>query len=170
MFDAPTLAHQREHEPVTPLKPGLLESWSVLRYDDCCQVLLDTETFSSDRSQIGGGDLADANLALVFNIMISAAGERHRRLRMIGNKVFMPRYIERFRPRVQEVIDERMDMALQGEQFDLVEDFSAEITVAMICAILGLPLSDMRQIRKWTSVLGDNSGASTWLPALDPIW
>lgn len=164
----PILAHQRENQPVTHLRPGLIDSWSIFRYDDARGVLLDAERFSSDRSLIGDGEFADANLGLVFNNMISAAGERHRRLRMIGNRVFMPKFIEKFRPQVQAVVDERMDMALQGGQFDLVEDFSAQITVSMICAILGLPISDMQQIRKWTTVLGENSGASTWLPELDP--
>jgi len=87
---------------------------------------------------------------------------------MVGNKVFMPKYIEKFRPNVEAVVKERMDFALSGALFDLVEDFSAQITVAMICAILGVPRSDMNTIRGWAAILGENSGASTWIPELDP--
>jgi len=113
------------------------------------------------------GALADANLGFLFNNMISASGDKHRRLKLIGNRVFMPKFIEKYRPVVESVVDERMKMALQGESFDLVEDFSAQITVAMICAILGIPRDEMEQIRQWTAVLGENSGASTWLTELD---
>ncbi len=164
----PVLAELREREGVVHLSPGLTDSWHVMRYDDVRQVLLTPELFSSNRALQGGGDFADANLGFLFNNLISATGEKHRRLRMIGNRVFMPKFIESFRPAVEEVVHERMEMALSCGEFDLVEDFAAQITVAMITAILGLPREDMGQIREWTAVLGDNSGASTWLPALDP--
>lgn len=165
----PILARVRSTTPVAHMAPGLVESWSVLRHDDAQRVLLDPETFSSDRSLIGGDEgMAESNLGFLFNNMISAGGDRHRRLRMIGNRVFMPKFIESFRPAVEAVVEERMAMALAGGIFDLVEDFAAPITVAMICAILGIPRDEMEQIRRWTAVLGDNSGALTWLPALDP--
>ena len=165
----PILAYMRERHPVAHLSPGLIESWHVFRHKDVRAVLLDTETFSSDRALVGGGALADSNLAFLFNNMISATGDKHRRLRMIGNRVFMPKFIESFRGQVQALVNERMDMALTGEPFDLVEDFAAEITVGMVCAVLGLPRSDTAQIREWSAVLGDNSGAATWLSAPDPV-
>lgn len=165
----PILAELREREGVVTLNPGLVPSWHVLRYDDVRHVLLSPELFSSDRSLQGGGDFAEANLSFLFNNMISATGEKHRRLRMIGNRVFMPKFIEGFRPALADVVRERMTMALNGGEFDLVEDFAAEITVAMITRVLGLPREDMVQIRKWSAVLGDNSGASTWLSELDPL-
>ncbi len=164
----PILADMRAQHPVLHLAPGLIESWHILRYDDVRAVLLDTETFSSDRSLVGGGKLADANLGFLFNNMISATGDKHRRLRMIGNRVFMPKFIESFRPMVQSLVDERMDFALSSGEFDLVEEFAAEITVAMVCAILGVPRADKKQIRLWSAVLGENSGASTWLAKANP--
>lgn len=164
----PLLSGLRRDEGVVRLNPGLIESHHVLRYKDIQAVLAAPERFSSDRSLLGGGELGDANLAFLFNNMISAGGERHRRLRMIGNRVFMPKMVERFRPDVEAVVAERMEMALSGAEFDLVEDFAAEITVAMITAILGLPRSDMRDIRRWAATLGENSGATTWLSAMDP--
>lgn len=164
----PVLARLREAAGVVRLHPGLIESHHVLRYRDIQAILAAPDRFSSDRSLLGGGELGDANLAFLFNNMISAGGEKHRRLRMIGNRVFMPKMVERFRPAVEAVVTERMEMALSGEEFDLVEDFAAEITVAMITAILGLPRSDMCDIRRWAAVLGENSGATTWLSTMDP--
>ncbi|QGX96851.1 cytochrome P450 [Roseovarius faecimaris] len=164
----PILAELRESEGVVPLNPGVMPSWHVLRYADVQKVLLSPELFSSNRALQGEGELAEANLSFLFNNMISATGDKHRRLRMIGNRVFMPKFIESFRPALAQVVAAQMARALQGHEFDLVEEFSAQITVAMITRVLGLPLADMPQIRRWTAVLGDNSGASTWLAALDP--
>lgn len=164
----PILAYMREHHPVFRLSPGLTESWHVFRYGDVRDLLLKPDLFSSDRSLQGGGDLADANVAFLFNNMISASGERHRRLRMLANRVFMAKAIEALRPAVELVVEERMEFALSAGEFDLVEDFAAHITVAMICAVLGLPKADMARIRGWTAVLGDNSGAVTWLKKMDP--
>ncbi|MEX0304962.1 MAG: cytochrome P450, partial [Leisingera sp.] len=164
----PVLARMREEHPVYHLSPGLTESWHVFRYEDVRQVLLTPGLFSSDRSLQDGGELAEANLSFLFNNMISAGGDKHRRLRMIANRAFMAKAIEALRPAVQKVVDQRMDTALQDGEFDLVEDFAAHVTVAMICEVLGLPPEDMEQIRKWTAVLGDNSGAVTWLPEFDP--
>lgn len=163
----PILAEMRETSPVVHLSPGLVESWHVLTYDHCREVLLDTDRFSSDRSLAGGQGMKDANLFFLFNNMISATGDRHRRLRMLGNRVFMPKFIEAFRPNIETVVADRMEFARSGEEFDLVEDFAAHITVALITAILGLPIEDMPKIRRWTAVLGDNSGAATWLAELD---
>lgn len=164
----PILAYMREHHPVFRLAPGLTESWHVFRYDDVRDLLLKPDLFSSDRGLQGGGDLADANVAFLFNNMISASGEKHRRLRMLANRVFMAKAIEALRPAVESVVEERMEFALSAGEFDLVEDFAAHITVAMICAVLGLPKADMARIRGWTAVLGDNSGAITWLEKMDP--
>ncbi|MCB2105000.1 cytochrome P450 [Albidovulum sp.] len=164
----PILAYMRENHPVFRLSPGLTESWHVFRYEDVRDLLLKPDLFSSDRNLQGGGDLADANVAFLFNNMISATGEKHRRLRMLANRVFMAKAIEALRPAVESVVEERMDFALSAGEFDLVEDFAAHITVAMICAVLGLPKADMARIRGWTAVLGDNSGAVTWLEKLDP--
>ncbi|MEZ5912333.1 MAG: cytochrome P450 [Paracoccaceae bacterium] len=163
----PVLAHMREHHPVAHLAPGLVESWHIFRQGDVMAVLNDTETFSSNRA-LQSASVADANLGFLFNNLISASGDKHRRLRMIGNRAFLPRFVEALRPALEAVVEDRMAMALGGQPFDMVEEFAAPITVAMIAGILGLPRSDMPMIRRWTAVLGDNSGASTWLDAPDP--
>ncbi len=163
----PILARVRAAHPVAPLSPGLVDSWSVLTHASVARVLLDPETFSSDRSLRGGdADMSDANVAWLFANMISAGGDRHRRLRMLANRGFMPKTLEALRPVLEAAVRTSMDRALQGD-CDLIEDFAAPITVAMICALLGIPPEEMAQIRRWTEVLGENSGAVTWLPAVD---
>ncbi|MGB5837764.1 MAG: cytochrome P450, partial [Albidovulum sp.] len=63
----------------------------------------------------------------------------------------------------------QLDAVVGAGKFDLVEDFAAPITIGMITTILGLPTEDMPKIREWSQVLGDNSGALTWMREVDPI-
>jgi len=46
----PILARVRDQHPVAHMSPGLVESWSILGYHDARKVLMDAETFSSNRS------------------------------------------------------------------------------------------------------------------------
>ncbi|MFZ1815926.1 MAG: cytochrome P450 [Rhizobiaceae bacterium] len=165
----PMLARLRQESPVLRIKPGMLESWHVFGYEDIRSILLDPDRFSSDRSLIGGGDarVSKANLGFLFNNLISASGEKHRRLRMIANRVFMAGGVERFREVCDRKIGQCLDDALDGEVFDVVEGFAAKISIAMISAVLGLPDADRDRIRRWAKVLGANSGAVTWMAEMD---
>jgi cytochrome P450 len=60
-----------------------------------------------------------------------------------------------------------MDYVLAKEEFDIVEDFSAQITTAMITTVLGLPSEDWPQIRDWTTVMALNNGSTTWMKELE---
>ena len=166
----PLLAELRASHPVLRINPGVKESFHFFRYDDIRAALLDPESFSPDRRLFarGDADLGDSNLSFLFNNMISATGERHRRLRMIGNRVFMPKMIEAFRPRAEAVVAGRLAFALAADCFDLVEDFAVPITISMIAEVLGLPKADLQLIREWSMVLAENSGAPTWMARLDP--
>ncbi|MGB3147362.1 MAG: cytochrome P450 [Paracoccaceae bacterium] len=165
----PILAALRQEGSVHRFEGGLKPSWHVLDHATAREVLLDPDRFSSDRSLATSDKAAgDLNLSFLFNNLISATGEKHRRLRMIGNRVFMPKFVERFRAPIETMVDARLDAIVGAGPIDLVEDFAAPITVGMITAILGLPLRDMPKIRAWSQVLGENSGAITWMRRVDP--
>jgi cytochrome P450 len=165
----PMLAELRERHGAVRIRPGLVESFHLFRDADIRAVLLDPEGFSSDRSLIGGGDkgLSEANLGFLFSNLISATGEKHRRLRMIANRVFMPNRIESYRAVAEKAAGEAVDMALSADSFEAVEEFAAHVSVSMITAILGLPMADKKLIRKWSHALSEFSGAVTWLPRSD---
>ncbi len=89
-------------------------------------------------------------------------------MRHLANKGFLPGVIRQFEARAEQVVNERVQAILDMGEFDLVEDFSAQITVGMITAILGLPLSDWPMIRKWTTDIANNSMSDLWLREEEP--
>lgn len=165
----PKLLQAQEQFPLLRLNPGLTETYHVFGYDDILEILRNPDIFSSNRALLGEEDAAisEANLGVVFNNLISADPPRHTRLRALANRGFLPKIVRQFQPKAEQVVGERMRFALQQEEFDLVEDFSAQITTAMITTVLGLPVEDWPQIREWTNVMALNNGSTTWMRELE---
>jgi cytochrome P450 len=71
----------------------------------------------------------------------------HTRYRRLVARVFTPRAIAALAPRVSRVAEDLLDRL--PDRFDLVERYSAQLPVAVICEILGVP-EDMRErVLRW---------------------
>ena len=142
----------------------LSRTYSVFAYADVKSVFMRPEVFSSELPQ----EAKDRSLGKLLDNLITTDPPRHLRLRALANKGFLPGIIRQFRPRALEVVKERTQAVLEMGEFDLVEDFSAQITVGMITAILGLPLEDWPMIRKWTTDIANNTMTDMWLREDEP--
>jgi len=75
----------------------------------------------------------------------------HTRLRTLVAKAFTARRVEELRPRVarlaQDLIDELRE---HGQPADLVDLYALPIPVAVICELLGVPVTDRPQFREWS--------------------
>ena len=165
----PKLTEALERYPILRLNPGLEETFHVFRYEDIREILLNHETFSSDRSAIGGGnkEMSDANFGFLFNNLIGIDPPRHTRMRALASRGFYPKVIKQFESRAHEVVKNRISYALNLEEFDVVEDFSAQITTTMMTAVLGLPVEDWPEIRQWTNIMSLNNGSISWMKEMD---
>jgi len=75
----------------------------------------------------------------------------HTRLRTLVAKAFTMRRVEELRPRVRDLAAELVrDMVAAGEPVDLVENFALPLPVAVICELLGVPVSDRPKFRAWS--------------------
>ena len=152
-----------EQFPVLDHAPGLEHCYSIFRYADVKEVLLDWRRFSSEPDP----EIEALNLGRATENFILMDPPRHTRLRSLANRGFMPSVIRNFIPRAEQVVTERLDYALGQDEIDLVDDFSAQITVGMITGILGLPIADWPIIRDWTNVIQRNTMSSLWLKEWD---
>lgn len=152
-----------EEFPVVDHAPGLEHCYSIFRYDDVRNSLLNWQTYSSEPD----AELEALNLGRATENFILMDPPRHTRLRSLANRGFMPAVIRNFIPRAERVVKERLDYALEHDEIDLVDDFSAQITVGMISGILGLPIEDWSIIRDWTNVIQRNTMCSLWLKEWD---
>jgi cytochrome P450 len=83
------------------------------------------------------------------NQMMETEPPDHTRLRSLVAKAFARGHVERLRPRVQVLADELLD-AVQGDTFDLIEDFAEPLPVAVIAELLGVPEADRHLLRPWS--------------------
>ena len=142
---------------------NLVTTYSVFGYDDVRSIFLDPDVFGSEMPQ----EQKDASLGALLDNLIAVDPPRHTRLRKIANTAFIPPVIAGFEAQARELVAELVDEILEKGEVDIVNDFSAQITVGMITSILGLPREDWPQIRQWTTDISNNIMADIWLKERD---
>lgn len=63
----------------------------------------------------------------------------HTRLKKMINFTFLPRNLETFRPRIQELVAGRLDALEAAGGGDLVGDYGAILPITIVCDVLGIP-------------------------------
>lgn len=156
----------REAASASPIicHENLGRTYSVFSYDNVKEIFQNPDIFGSEVPR----EAKDKALGKLLDTLIAIDPPRHTRLRHLANRGFLPGVIKQFEAQAEEVVRERVDAILEMGEFDLVEDFSARITVGMITAILGLPLEDWPMIRKWTTDIANNSMSDLWLKEDEP--
>lgn len=163
-FDDPyaQFAQLRSLDPVHATLDG---NWMLFRYDDCFRILRDPTLSVDDRNiadstkQRQMEHLADRPDDGVRS-MLSLDPPDHDRLRRLVSKAFTPRAIEQLRPRVQVLVDEALDRVVEAGRTDLIADLAFPLPFQVISEMLGMPESDVLQIRSWSEDL---------VKTLDPI-
>jgi cytochrome P450 len=73
----------------------------------------------------------------------------HTRYRRLVAQSFTPRAIDKLSARVAEITTDLLDGLARNPQPDLLGDFAAELPVAVIVELLGLPIDARPRVRKW---------------------
>ena len=77
----------------------------------------------------------------------------HTRLRRLVSQAFTPTAIERLRPRVQQLVDDVLDVAAQRGEMELVEDLAFPVPFQVISDLLDIPTDHSDDVRAWSQVL-----------------
>jgi cholest-4-en-3-one 26-monooxygenase len=148
MFDA-----LREQEPVSWHRlPDGSGFWSVVRHDDVATVNREWERFT-----IKGGSIIgerDGFLGLGDEVLTLAADPPlHTQMRLIVNRGFTPRAVDRLDDEIVTIVHKTLDEAEAAAAGDVV-DFVPEVgklPARVVGAILGVPEEDRDQLGEWTS-------------------
>jgi hypothetical protein len=145
----PHLARIRASFPVNETPAGL---WRLFRYADCVRVLreLPCGVRRADGSATGmamGGAGPSGG-----QFMLQQDPPNHTRLRKLVSKAFTPRAVERWRPRVRQIVAELLEPALDAGRFDLVAGLAHPLPSQLICEMLGVPSGDRERFTDWTAV------------------
>ncbi|MCA2217141.1 cytochrome P450 [Jidongwangia harbinensis] len=156
---APPAEHVRlqETEPVAWVTlPTGEQVWALTRIDDIRTMLTDPR-FSADRTHPGFPHLAPGRRAMAGSLkrmMVSMDPPEHGRARGAVVGEFTVRRTAALRPRIQQIVDERIDALAAGPRpADLVPALSLPVPSLVICEVLGVPYADHAFFQRSTEAL-----------------
>jgi cytochrome P450 len=122
------------------------DAWLVLGYQEAQQVLLDHQTFSSERWVDPDGKLNPATSGSILGM----DPPDHRRLRALVSQAFTPRVIANLEPRIVAIVRDLLDRAEEKGEMDLIDDLAYPLPIMVIAELLGVPYEDQKQFRRWS--------------------
>jgi cytochrome P450 len=141
----------RENQPIR-YRPEY-NLWEVFRYKDVQQVLLDSATFTKDKS------LPESIPEGFPKALLKFAPSPHRQRRSLISKAFTPRRIEELRPHLVKIVDELLEPAKTSGKMEVVTGLASPLPVRVVAEMLGLPLSDQERFQQWSyQLLGQVMG------------
>jgi cytochrome P450 len=161
-FDDPYSQYKlvREQDPVHFSPIGAI---ALFRYEDVHRVLRDPSLSVEEDKMMPLAVDADPDIAAMLaerreggtHNMLNLDPPDHHRLRRLVSKVFTPRTIEELRPRVQQLVDEHLDIALaSGGDVDLIASLAFPLPFIVISEMLGIPEGrDRSQLREWSGAV-----------------
>ncbi|RDG38173.1 cytochrome P450 [Streptomyces corynorhini] len=139
------LRRMRDEQPVWRDQAG---HYHVFRHEDVQRISADPATFSSDTvGRLSGGERQAAGGQLLL-----IDPPRHGKMRRLVSKVFTAKMVAAMDPRITEVATDLLD-GLDGDRFDLVEQFANPLPVIVISSMLGVPPSDRPLFQVWADSL-----------------
>jgi cholest-4-en-3-one 26-monooxygenase len=164
LYSPDTYVHSIPHDAFTRLRrespvywqkepdgPGY---WALTRYEDIVTASSDNELFSSWR----GGTNLDDNLpedamALIRTILINMDPPKHTKYRKLVATGFTPKQIALLEPHVREITKRIVDNIAAKGSCDFVTDVAAELPLAVIAEMLGVPEEDHHKVFDWSNRL-----------------
>jgi cytochrome P450 len=147
----PFLIAAREQSPVFWYEP--LECYFVTGYDDVERVFTDSKTFSS--RALRNVPVPPAFAARVpphpmNNAYVNINPPQHTRDRKASNKAFTRPRIAALEGRVEQFSRELIDGFHADGECDFMQQYAYQLSLRAIVEVLGLPVSDMPNLRRWT--------------------
>jgi cytochrome P450 len=152
----PHYAALRDGDPVHQNPFGV---WMVSRYDDVRSLLRDPALSVEDRhmhptplteiAKQAMGDAADMGSRSMLNLDPPA----HTRLRRLVSRAFTPRTVEGLRHRVEQLVDNRLDVAERDGGLELMDDLAFPLPFTVISELLGMPPTDRTELRRLSGLV-----------------
>jgi cytochrome P450 len=125
--------------------------YALTRHADVAAAFKDHATYSS----ASGVDLAMVRAGgppIDVRILQFMDPPEHRHMRSVLNRMFTPRAIQAQRSTITAIIDKHLS-AIDGDEFDVVAQFTALFPVEVITTMLGIPEHHVQQVRLWTDAV-----------------
>ena len=127
--------------------------WAVTRYADVVEVSRHPEVFSSWRGTALVRDLDQEALEQQRLMLLNMDPPEHTRLRSLVNRGFTPRMVAQLDAKIREVCDAVLDRISEAGTAELVRDIAADLPLAVIAELMGVPHEDRFKIFDWSNKL-----------------
>ena len=152
----PVLAALREATPIFWYEPA--QQWMLTRYSAIHAALRDRRLGRAYTHRFTAAELgvepeytswprfAETERWSLLNL----EPPDHTRIRGLISKVFTPSSVNALKPLIEHEASSRVDALVGGGPFDLLADYAQPFSVAVICAMLGVPSSDTPLLLRWS--------------------
>ncbi len=148
----------RDHDPVHATPFG---AYYVTRHADVVELLRDPSLSVSDtnaaptplddlRKETFGEERDQGPPRLS---MLQRDPPDHTRLRRLVSRIFTPRRISELAPRIQQLVDDRLDALEADGGGDAIGGLAFPLPFDVISEMLGMPGTDRDQVRDWSSTV-----------------
>ncbi len=132
--------------------PGL---WIVTRHADVAPLLRDRRlAHEMPRAAIEVGSGPGAVSDFRERILINRDGSDHTRLRTLMGKAFSAPLVRKMREHIVDIATYLLEPLLDGETFDLVDQFAYPLPSQVICELLGIEHVDRDTVRVRAAAFG----------------
>ncbi len=163
LYSADTYAQSMPHEAFTALRkhdpvlwhtePGGPGYWALTRYEDIVTISSDSSLFSSERGGTNIEDMPEDAMTLLRTILINMDPPRHTKYRRLVATGFTPKIVSQTEPHVREITKRIVDNIARKGSCDFVTDIAAQLPLAVICEMLGVPEEDHAKVFDWSNRL-----------------
>jgi len=141
----------------------LFQGWVLTRHADVSAVLRDPR-FGVERGEtdlIRGAPMPEVRPELrevadaLKRTLLFVDPPAHTRLRGLVNKAFTPHMVDAYAPRIQAIVDARLDAVAAAGRMDLMRDLANPVPVTVIAEVLGVPAADQGEFLRWSEDIGE---------------
>jgi cytochrome P450 len=157
------------HEAVAPLRdagpihqvtlPNGLPVWFITRYAEARAALSDPRLSNAAFEALDLDALPPQLRAATNSHLLRMDPPNHTRMRKLVSAVFVPRHIERLRPRVRQITDDLLDRLVDRSDADLIAEYAFPLPVQVICELFGVPAEDRDRFRHWSNAIVTSVGS-----------
>jgi cytochrome P450 len=97
-----------------------------------------------------------ASSPVLASSMVLADPPEHNRLRRLVSRAFLPRRMERLRPRVQQIADDLVDAFPESGEIDLLTEFAYPLPLSTLSVLFGVPQEDTSKFMRWGRGLAES--------------
>ena len=89
---------------------------------------------------------------------------KHTRLRNLMANVFTPRKVEKMRSYLQSLVDQMLEEVIDKGSMDIIAQIAYPLPLTVIAELLGVPIEDREQLKKWSDHYADMLGSFQCIP------